>query len=64
MKEELELKFIDKAKVVEHKARHELLHTHLDELVADFITKTDGRPSKSTIMELMSWSHKQTLSPE
>lgn len=25
----------------EHKARHELLHKHLDELVADFVSLTD-----------------------
>lgn len=47
----------------EHKARHQLLHKELDELVADFITHTNSRPSKATVMELIEWSYTQTLNP-
>ena len=47
----------------EHKQRHIELHTALDELIADFITHTNKLPSKSSIMELMEWSHQQTLEP-
>lgn len=46
-----------------HKARHELLHRELDELIADFICHTKGLPSRTTVMELMNWSHKQTINP-
>ncbi len=46
-----------------HRERHALLHKHLDELVADFITHTDGLPSKSTVFELIEWSYQQTLNP-
>jgi hypothetical protein len=47
----------------EHKARHETLHKNLDELVADFLDHTEALPSRTTVMELMEWSHQQTLSP-
>ena len=47
----------------EHKQRHLELHNSLDELVADFITHTGNLPSKSTIFELMIWSHEQTENP-
>jgi len=48
----------------EHKDRHILLHQHLDELVADWISKTEGYPSKSSITDLIQWSYKQTLNPD
>lgn len=48
----------------EHKARHQILHAHLDELVADFLTKTGKLATKTSIMELMEWSHKQITDPE
>lgn len=48
---------------IEHKERHELLHRHLDELIADFIGITGGLPSKTTLTEFMKWSHDQTLEP-
>jgi hypothetical protein len=48
----------------EHKERHIQLHKQLDELVADFISVTEKLPSKHTIMELMEWSHQQTINPE
>jgi len=43
-----------------HKERHRLLHNHLDELFADFIQNADGR-TVDTIMDLIKWSHKQTI---
>ena len=45
-----------------HRERHVLLHKQLDELVADFIFHSGKLPSKTSILELMDWSHKQTLS--
>lgn len=48
----------------QHKQRHVELHRALDELVADFITHTGKLPSKSTLIELMEWSHKQTQEPD
>ena len=47
----------------EHIARHIELHHKFDELIADFIGHTKGLPSKTTVMELMMWSHQQTLDP-
>jgi len=46
-----------------HKEMHEELHNYFDMLVADFITHTGKFPSATTILELMSWSHEQTLNP-
>lgn len=46
-----------------HKVRHEYLHARLDELVADFISHTGQLPSKTTILELMIWSVKQSIQP-
>ena len=47
-----------------HKARHEFLHRMLDELVADWIVHTDGRPSRNTLLDLMKWSSAQTKNPD
>ena len=47
-----------------HLERHALLHRYLDELVADWISNTEKLPSKSTVMELMTWSNKQQQSPD
>jgi len=48
----------------EHKARHQLLHEELDELLADFIAHTKNTlPSTTSIMELIKWSHGQTIDP-
>ena len=47
----------------EHKQRHLTLHRALDELIADFIIHTEKLPSKTTVMELMQWSHQQTIQP-
>ncbi|MFA5186907.1 MAG: hypothetical protein WC551_10545 [Patescibacteria group bacterium] len=47
----------------EHQAIHKKLHESLDELLADFITHTQALPSKTTILELIQWSHKETTNP-
>lgn len=47
----------------EHKERHILLHKHLDELIADYITHTGKTPSTSTLMEFLTWSYEQTQNP-
>lgn len=49
----------------EHRERHKLLHDHLDELIADWLTHhpMGTRPSTSTILELMEWSYQQTVQP-
>ncbi len=46
-----------------HKQKHIALHNNLDELVADWIMETGGLPSQSSILELINWSHKQTIKP-
>ena len=48
----------------EHKERHILLHKYFDELLADFIDHTGKVPSKTTVMEFMEWSYKQTQMPD
>jgi hypothetical protein len=47
----------------QHRERHIELHKALDELIADWITATGKYPSKSTVFELLEWSHSQTLEP-
>ncbi len=47
----------------EHIERHKLLHESLDELIADMINHTNSLPSKTTVKELMDWSHEQTKNP-
>ncbi len=44
--------------------KHVLLHGYLDELVADMIRSTHALLSKTTIMELMEWSYRQTVNPD
>jgi hypothetical protein len=51
----------------EHRQRHIELHKMLDELIADFIAHGEigtHLPSKTSVMELMMWSHQQTINPE
>ena len=46
--------------------RHKLLHRHLDELFACFITEHPGRVgpySEATLMEFMVWSNKMCETP-
>lgn len=52
-----------KAEHEKHRLRHEVLHRHLDELIADMIRHTDHLPSTTTVMQLMEWSHQQTIDP-
>jgi hypothetical protein len=48
----------------EHIEVHEILHRHLDELVADFINCTKKLPSRTTLLEFMEWSAKQLTNPD
>lgn len=45
------------------KNRHTLLHQHLDELIACFVTETKALPSKTTLMEFLNWSYSMTHAP-
>lgn len=57
----------DEEKVTEgHRLRHVELHEALDELAADWVAhQPRGKLfSNSTIMELMEWSHRQTIKPD
>ena len=48
----------------EHRLRHVELHKSFDELMADFLAQHPRKlPSNTTLMELMVWSHKQTIKP-
>ena len=48
----------------EHRARHEALHEALDELAADYLVHERSRTlSHTSVMELLTWSHGQCLSP-
>jgi hypothetical protein len=51
------------SKPFDHKQRHIDLHRSLDELIADFITHTGLLPSKTLLIDLMSWSKFQTVEP-
>ena len=48
----------------EHKHRHIELHRNLDELITDFISNSKASISKTTLIELIEWSHKQTVEPD
>lgn len=47
----------------EHRERHVTLHAALDELIADYVTHAGGRPSTTTVMELIEWSWEQSQRP-
>ena len=47
----------------EHRLKHIALHNSLDELLADWIIETGSLPSKSSVLELLEWSHSQTINP-
>lgn len=46
-----------------HIRKHKMLHKMLDELIADFEIHTEKRVTQATIMDLLQWSHDQTLNP-
>lgn len=48
----------------EHKERHRLLHSCLDELVADFMLLTEKLPTYTTVADLLKWSNSQQDSPQ
>lgn len=49
----------------EHIERHQYLHNALDELAGDFLRHHPGKHlSNTTLLELMDWSHKQTIEPD
>lgn len=47
----------------EHIQKHKKLHIALDELVADMIGQTECSLQVMSVMDLMKWSHTQTLKP-
>lgn len=47
----------------DHIKRHIELHQSLDELMADAIKYGGLLPSQATILDLMRWSHNQTIKP-
>lgn len=47
-----------------HRQRHLHLHRSLDELVAAYVYKTGKSVSMQSILDLMEWSHQQTLKPD
>jgi hypothetical protein len=64
-KKSLSKKKIPKGKQLSeiHKERHKRLHKNLDELVADYIRHNDSLPSKTSVIDLMVWSFRQTNEP-
>lgn len=46
-----------------HADRHKKLHRALDELAADMIEQTGSLPSRTSVLDLMKWSHQQTVLP-
>ena len=46
-----------------HKKRHIELHNAFDELLEDAIRYGGLLPSKATVLDLMRWSHNQTIEP-
>ncbi len=47
----------------EHIQIHKDLHKHFDRLLADWISETGNMLSDHSIMELVEWSHQQTINP-
>jgi hypothetical protein len=43
-----------------HVKRHIELHSMLDELLANYITATENIPSRTSLLDLMTWSASQT----
>jgi hypothetical protein len=49
--------------VEQHMKRHKELHLAFDELAADYVVHTGRLLSKSSLMDLIEWSYKQTVNP-
>ena len=47
----------------EHQKKHKRLYVAVDELLTDFVSHTETLPSKTTLIEFIEWSYKQTLDP-
>ncbi len=47
----------------EHIDRHKALHAALDDLVADYLTHTGRGLAATSVLELIQWSHAQTVNP-
>ena len=47
-----------------HRRRHEILHRHFDELIADWIAQTRRLPIEHSIQELAAWSNIQQRNPD
>jgi len=47
----------------QHIQRHKELHKALDELSADYMNQTGKLMSQSSVMDLVEWSHQQTINP-
>jgi len=47
----------------DHIQRHRTLHYHLDELVADYVSSSNKLLENTTVLELLEWSHLQTINP-
>ncbi len=47
----------------EHRLIHVELHQSLDLLLADFLDHTGCLLTKTSVMDLMKWSHEQTKNP-
>jgi hypothetical protein len=57
----------EKMTTEQHRERHKMLHEHFDELLADFLFHNRDKlklPSNTSVMELVEWSHRQTIEPE
>ncbi len=48
----------------QHRERHILLHKHLYELAADFISQTTRLASRTILTEFMLWASKQATEPD
>jgi hypothetical protein len=46
-----------------HKARHQMLHAALDELIADFMMHAE-QGLTATVGDLLAWSNKQQIDPD
>jgi hypothetical protein len=59
-------RLLEKRRHERHRQRHVELHQALDELAADWVVhQPRGKVfSNSSIMELIQWSHVQTIEPE